>query len=429
MSERAGRWLWRGLAVLLEAAFIALVRAPQGAGTSLLRCLGWLSAAGIVYLIAVVLTLRPTRLGLPSLRFLFWSALVFRLTLLPLTPQLSATAWRNQWDGRIQHYGFNPYPYPPSNSLFAPLQPPAKLPAADLAAWRPPLAEVLLHWAYSGLRGLRRMKIAWVGFDLLLILLLIRLLRARGQAPEWALLYAWSPLPVFEIAGNGHLAPAAALLLLLALDWSTRAPKRAGAATAAAALTAWYALVAVPLVIAAAGRRWKGTLGWLVAIGAALWTPFLFFNRRVIFPAVWRNVQGRLAAPVTNASLFPLLRAWFGPAAAWAVAAALVAAALVGVWRRGKGAPFDPLQAAFGVIGVLLLVWPHVPPAQALWILPLVVFFPEPAWIYFSLAVLWGYAAGHSVAWTWLEYAPLYVLLAWQWWGGGSRRRVPAEAP
>jgi alpha-1,6-mannosyltransferase len=429
MSDRTRRWLWRGLAVLLEAAFIALVRLPQGAGGSLLRCLLGLSAAGIVYLIAVVLILRPTRFGRPSLRLIFWSAVIFRLTLLPLTPQLSQTALRNQWEGRIQHFGFNPYPYPPASSLFSPLQPPAALPAPQLAAWRPPLAETMLLWTFSSFRGLRLMKIAWTGFDLLLILLLIRLLRARGQAPEWALLYAWSPLAVFEVAGNGHLAPAAALLLLLALDWSTRAPKRAGVAAAAAGLTAWYAVIALPLVFGAAGRRWKGAAAWLLVAGAVIWAPFLIFNRRVIFPAVWRNLRGHLAAPPYNAGLFGLLHTWFGAAAAWAVAAALVAAAFAGVWLGARIAPLDPLRAAFGIIAVLLLVLPHVPPATVLWILPFVVLFPEPAWIYFSLAVLWGYAAGHSLAWTWLEYAPLYVLLAWQWWRGATRPSAPAATP
>ena len=426
MSDRTRRWLWRGLAVLLEAAFIALVRLPQGAGGSLLRCLLWLSAAGLVYLIAVLLTLRPTRLGRPSLRLLVWAAVIFRLTLLPLTPQLTHAALRNQWEGKIQHYSFNPYPYPPANALFAPLAPPAGLPAPQVAAWRPPFAEMLLHAAYALFRGLRLMKLAWAGFDLLLILLLIRLLRARAQPPEWALLYAWSPLAVFEVAGNGHMAPAAVLLLLLALDWAARERKRAGVAAAAAALTAWYALLALPLVLAAAGRKWKAVLAWMLAAATAIWLPYLFFNRRLIFPAVALNLRLRLAAPPFNASLFSLLQAWFGSRAAWAAALALVAAALAaGLWIRGKSTQMDPFRAVFATIGALLLALPHVHPAMALWILPFTVLFPEPAWIYFALAVVWGYAVGRSPLWSWIEYAPLYALLIWQL----VRARTAAAAP
>jgi alpha-1,6-mannosyltransferase len=427
--DRNGRWLWRALVVLLEAAFIGLIRQPEGAGASLLRCLAWLSAAALVYLIAVILTLRPTRVGAPSLRLLFWSALVFRLTLLPLTPQLSQIALRNQWEGRIQHVGFNPYPYSPSNSLFAPLQPPVNLPAPRLAAWRPPLAEILVHWAFNLLRGVRRMKFAWVAVDMLLVLLLIRLLRARGQAPHWALLYAWSPLAVFEVAGNGQLIPAAVLLALLALAWSTQASKRAGAAAAAAALTGWMALLALPIVFAAAGRRWKGAAAWLAIVGALIWSPFLFFNRQLIFPAVWRNLRRHLAAPAFNASLFALLHAWFGSVAAWAVAAALVAAAFAGLWLGRKRAPFDPMRAAFAVSAVLILVLPHVHPNELLWLLPLVVFFPEPAWIYFSLAVLWSYVAARSTLGTCLEYAPLYALLVWQGWRARVAVRTATATP
>jgi hypothetical protein len=51
-----------------------------------------------------------------------------------------------------------------------------------------------------------------------------------------------------------------------------------------------------------------------------------------------------------------------------------------------------------------------------LWLLPLLVFFPEAPWLYFSVAVFWAGLAGTHPGGVWIEYAPLYALLAWQAW-------------
>ena len=54
-----------------------------------------------------------------------------------------------------------------------------------------------------------------VVFDLLLIAALCVLLQLRGLAVERAVLYAWRPLVVVEVAGSGHYEPLALLPLVL----------------------------------------------------------------------------------------------------------------------------------------------------------------------------------------------------------------------
>lgn len=389
----------------------------------------WFSAAGIVYLIAVFAVVRKgtdAALGRRSLWFIFLAAIIFRLTLLPLTPALSPQLWRVHWDGKIAHAGFNPYVYAPNNSLFNPIRTAvdAAVPAQSRAAVQPPLAELLFHLTYNWFPGLRPGKILFVVADLLLIVLLIRMLRQRKLPAEWVLIYAWSPLAIFEVAGEGHIAPVAALLALVALGWSERRARSTGVAAAAAVLSLWYAVTLVPLVIVRAGKRWGRTLRWAIACAVVLSLPYWFASGRFVLGDIARNLRAAAAAAVPfNASVYGLVRAVAGAHAAAAVSTILVIAAIVFVCVR----KLEPLRGAFWILTVLLLVLPQMQPWFVLWLLPLVVFFPEPAWIYFSVAVPWAYLMGRQPGWTIIEYVPLYALLGWQLWRE-SRRRQAAEA-
>lgn len=409
----AFRGFWIVLAVVLEAVFAMVVRQARAPVFPLLPCLIWISVAGIVYLIAVAAVLQCPPDRLPKVRWILLAALVFRLTLLPLTPSLSHTAMRFRWDGKIQQAGFNPYAYAPQNELFNPIRTPqeAALPEPGIAAYHPPLAELLFRWNFDWFIGVRTQKLLYTGLDLLLLGVLVRMLKRRQQPPAWVLLYAWSPLAIFEVAGNGHMEPAAALLALLALHWAGRRLRPAALAIAAAALTQWYALLLLPTVVAAAGRRWLSSLAWLVAGAGLLTVPYLFANQQFALGRIATNLRAHVAAMVPyNASLYALTRAWFGARLAAGVAVLLVAAVVgASLWRK-----IEPLRAAFLILGTLLLALPQVHPWTVLCLLPLLVFFPEAPWLYFSVAVIWAYAVAPYPRLVALEYLPLYALLAWQ---------------
>lgn len=364
-------------------------------------------------------------LGRRSLWFIFLTATVFRLTLLPLTPALSHQLWRVHWDGKIAHAGFNPYIYAPNNSLLSPIRTAvdAAVPAQNRAAVQPPLAELLFHWTYNWFPGLRPGKIVFVAADLLLLVLLIRMLRRRKLPAEWVLIYAWSPLAIFEVAGEGHIAPVAALLALLALGWSEHRARSAGVAAAAAALSLWYAITLVPLVIVRAGKRWGRALRWAIACAVVLSLPYWFASSRFVLGDIVRNLRAAVAvAAPFNASVYALLHAAWGAHAAAVVSTLLVLAAIVFLSVRR----IEPLRGALWILTVLLLVLPQMQPWFVLWLLPLVVFFPEPAWIYFSVAVPWAYLMGRQPGWTMVEYVPLYALLGWQLWRE-SRRSAASD--
>lgn len=412
--------------MLLEAALATLVLAARAPAFSLLRCLSWISVAGIVYLIAAAAVLASPDRHRPSLRWIALAAVVFRLTLLPLSPsQFSSQAARFRWDGKIQQAGFNPYAYAPRDDLFKPIRGAADGQVAEpaVAAFHPPLAEHLFRWNYDWFHGVRGLKLLYTLLDLALIGLLVRMLKRRGQPPEWVLLYAWSPLAVFEVAGNGHLEPAAVLMAMLALHWAGRRMRGAALAAASAGMTLWAAWLWVPTVLAAGWRRWKSALACLLAWSALLALPFLFINQKLVFARLTANLRAHAALPPYNASLYSLVQVWFGGRAAAIAAGVLVAAVVVAsLWRR-----LEPLRAAYLIVGTLLLAAPQIHAWTVLLLLPFTVFFPEAAWLYFSVAVLWSYlVAGHALGMT-LEYAPLYALLAWQAWR--PRRGRPSSEP
>lgn len=409
------------LAALLELCFLALLRAPGASSDSFPA---WMIAAGLFYLIAItLLPRRPAPAAAAEdaaaadgprreLRFILLAAVVFRLTLLPLSPRLSHEMLRYHWDGKIQHAGFNPYQYPPSSALFTPIRSAADAlaPAPDLPAFHPPLAELLFHWNFD-LGGIRRQKVLYTILDLLLLGLLVRVLRARGRPPAWVAVYAWSPLAVVEIAGQGHMESATILLLLLALHWTGRRVRLSGAAAAAAVLTQWFAWVLAPVVLAGSGRRWWRALGWGVGLGVVITLPYLWMNKHFAPGVILANaLQHAREAGQFNASVFAVAASWFGPHAALALAVAVVGAVIATCALRR----LDPLRSGFFVLGALLLVMPAVEPWYVLWLLPLLAIWPEAPWLYFAAAVPLAYALPAHPWLLYAEYLPLFGLLIYQ---------------
>ncbi len=128
------------------------------------------------------------------------------------------------------------------------------------------------------LAGLLVFKVAALGFLLgtgLLVYLTLRETRAEAAVPS-ALLVAWNPLLLFELAGNGHNDVAMAFFVMLAFYLHGRkAPRLSLAALLAASLIKYTAIVLVPLLLIALLRRAGPVRDWLpgaitCAAGAAV---------------------------------------------------------------------------------------------------------------------------------------------------------------
>ena len=200
-------------------------------------------------------------------------AVLLRLAFFPLLPGLSDDMFRYVWDGWLQWEGINPYRYAPSAPELASLQESAlygHLNSADYYSVYPPISQLVFavggaasesSWTVSYFV----IKAVFVLFELAGLFLLSRLTAARNL-----LLYAWNPLVLVEVAGQGH-TEAAVVPFLVGAVWAVRRQKGglAGLAIAGAGLVKLYPFVLGPYLIRRFG--WRSALpGSVLVIAASL---------------------------------------------------------------------------------------------------------------------------------------------------------------
>jgi hypothetical protein len=147
-------------------------------------------------------------------------AVLIRIPFLLRTPELSDDIYRYVWDGLQMMKGNNPYSFAPADiklsdesSAFLLLH----VNHPELVTIYPPSAQFVfaLGSFFSG--SVLGIKTVLVVMDIATCILMLRFLSVM-HLPSWrAVLYAWHPLPVIEIAGSGHIDSAGILFLLLGL--------------------------------------------------------------------------------------------------------------------------------------------------------------------------------------------------------------------
>jgi hypothetical protein len=238
---------------------------------------------GGLYFITVWLICRARRARSTLIIVLVFAAL-FRLSLLFAPPYLSDDIYRYVWDGRVQAAGINPYRYIPADAALASLRDEAIYPKINRRDYAhtiyPPVAQMIYFCATRVSESVTWMKLVMVGFEALTLLVLMRLLASFNWPPQRALVYAWHPLVVWEIAGSGHLDAAMIAFISLALvarrrNWETAA----GIALACATLVKFFPIVLFPALY----RRW----GWRMPVAFAAtiivaYLPYLSAGAKVL---------------------------------------------------------------------------------------------------------------------------------------------------
>ena len=474
MQRSSARLLVLGVA--MEGGFLAMLLARPAPGKILPFLVLFFAVFGL-YLLTVRQALAARSAGGdseqdvdgPRDRSALWVvglACLFRLSFLAAPPLLSHDLFRYLWDGRVLLAGGNPYLEPPeprppvSPGGPAPYQDRllARLEHADVPTIYPPAAQALFLAGAALGPGYYGIKALVVVADLLVIVVLRSLLRARGQPPVRALIYAWHPLAVTETAWSGHLDPVAIACVLLAAGWIIqRRDGRATVAMTAGALVKVFPLaLCVPLL-----RSIRAPLLLLppVLLAAACW-PFR--------AAGWRLLAGlRVYADrwLGNESLFAIVYAgiaWIDPAPRLKAAIAWVrrsvphtgaidllygyvypidlAKGACGIAILGFGAwmvrrNMEPVRGCFLLTCAFLLLSPIAHPWYFLWVLPWLCLFPSRSWILLTGLVSLAYvnlgASGRETEpYPWIrvvEYAPFYALLCADWVRG--RIRAAAGRP
>lgn len=445
MTRRTRILLLGILAALSEAAWLEVwhhnsALAPLG-GTSPMATLSWVLAAGLLYLTAFWVvwkpyapganapTANPNRSPAAELWLIVVSAVLFRLTTLPISPALSPGLLRARWEGWIQSFypPFNPYEFAPVNSIFRPIQSRfyAGVPHPVIAALHPPLTEWLYRWVFALSPHLLGEKLFYAAFDLLTIWTLMALLRQRGQPAARVLVYAWAPLSVLETTA-GHAGVIAVFFLVLAFYLAGRQDRISGLALGLAIGLEGLPLLLLPAWMAKARKRRWIWLALPIVLGSL---PYLIIQKRFFLLFWLRNLRayaaGVYAGRASGMTLLTHALRFTGHAFPPALAMLAMAAVLTGVAlqsRPGRPLAGDYPRQIYWILGALLLLAPRVTPAHVLWILPWLALEPVLAWVYFTLGVLLTYhllagtylplSASYNRLWLFCEYAPLYVLLA-----------------
>src|SRR5271154_3430099 len=232
----------------------------------------------VVYLGAIVLLeLCPTNNW--TLRIVLLIALAVRLIAVIAPPFLSTDVYRYVWDGIVQCAGINPFRYIPADSHLAFLRDAKIYPninRRDYAHTIYPPGSQIIFWTVTRISPtVTAIKLAMLGFEAVTCYVLIRCLRLLHMRAERVLLYAWSPVCLWEIASSGHADGAALTFISLALlARLTNREKLAGGWLGAAVLVKLYPAALLPAFLR--GRRLRVAWVMLAVIAAG----YLFYLRK-----------------------------------------------------------------------------------------------------------------------------------------------------
>ena len=330
-----------------------------------------------------------------ALILILTGAAAMRLLLLFTEPTLSSDLYRYIWDGRVQASGINPYRFVPAAAELASLREAEIWPHINRADYAvtlyPPGAQMVFLGLTRVSESVLAMKLALLLFEAAGVAALIALLRCLGKPATDVAAYAWHPLPVWEIAGNGHVDGFMLAFLLLGLLLYVQ-----GRTLVAGVLVTMGALIKplVVLVLPVLWRAWDWRLPACVAATIALaYAPYLSVGWGV-FGFVTGYVEEEGFASGNGLKLLWLLQQLTGPLRyGWVayLATAMVvlgALALVIALRSDRSPQASMRRARWMLTAFLVLISPNYP-WYFLVLVPFLALAPSAtAWVLTSASVL-----------------------------------------
>jgi alpha-1,6-mannosyltransferase len=378
------------------------------------------SIQGAVWAVAAALVLcGPDQR--PPLALILGTAVLLRLIALAAPVFLSDDINRYVWDGRVQAAGINPYRYIPTAPELEALRDPLIFPNINRNNYAPtiypPVAQMLFLVANRFGGTALAVKLVLVTIEAVGIGALLFLLRAAGRPPEHILLYVWHPLPVWEIAGSGHVDAAVVTFTALALAAAVSGRRVWSAvALSAATLVKFFPLVLVPALWRPAKSN-VGDWSWLAAFFAvvvAAYLPYIGVGSRAL-----GFLPGYVAEEnLGSGSGFWLLgiarHAIAVPLAAYlGLAVSVMAGLAVGALRR-RPEQRSGLNWAMALgTAVLFFASPHYA-WYFVWLVALLTIAPWwPAWWLTLAAVLlyWDHKTGNIPSWVGFTLYGGFVIL------------------
>ena len=410
-----------GAGIVLGAACWQLGRVPDLA-LAPRAFLALFALAFVAYAIGAAVAARLR--GHATLAVILLVGGVARAVLLPAPPTLSTDAYRYVWDARVAAAGLDPYAHAPADAAVAALRDAHIHPRLNHPTWRtvyPPLAQAFFRAVYRlAPDSVAALKLAFALAELVALACLGLLLRTLALPAGRLAIYAWNPLVLVEIWGDGHLdALVLAAVTAAALASARRRDVLAAGLLAVGALLKLYPAV---LLLLLPGRRRPAVLASFAGTFVAASLAVGGIDRWPLAP-IGRYVAEEHFNP-------GLVRSFVdAPVVALAATAAWVALA---AWRAEP----SPLAVrAVPMIAGYVLLLPNVFPWYAVWLVPFLAVAPSWPLIAFTGTVGLAYTFFLSQPWAiplWarlLEAAPLVVgalgrLRDWTASAGSARVRA-----
>lgn len=434
LSAAVAQWLLIASGAAILIGLLALRRLADWQ-QNVVEYLSLYFAVSVFYLVAVWVTVdrkRFPQLTGRTLALLALFGIAFRLTLLPVFPNLSEDPLRYRWQGMLQVAGGNPYLDVPEDPQWQSLQDEtwSQVTRKDLSSVYGPLYELLHNgwqrvayrlWPHDGYEQAWSYKLPYVFFELLAALALLYLLDAYNLPRQQALVWWWSPLVLTEYWGQGHNDPLAILFVVVALTAAARQrwPLAFVALTLATAAKFWPVILFPYLLLEKEKGKWN--FRWQAAlisipVALAVSLPYLHDVSNVTsllqgFVGGWRN----------NDSLYGLIyqyAAGYNFDRGTQIVSYLLAAGLFTIWSLR----LERSQAALAAITLLLLLSANCFPWYLGWLIPLLALRPKAALLLWTALVPLAYniLIPYGILGDWLElpgfraleYGPVYILLA-----------------
>jgi len=382
---------------VLVAAMTTLAVTQARLGSPMFFALS--GAIGICYaIVLVVVSRRPPSHRLLLLALFFAVACRVPLALEPVN--YDSDMIRYIWDGRVQHFGYNPYAVLPADPAMAHTHTAdtARMPSRFDRTPYPPAAQLFFRAIVFLNEAPLTMKLALLACDVLTIFFLARWLRVTGRNEWLVLVYAWNPLVILEAGHSSHIDVLGTFWITLSAYCLARGRTAwASVAFTLSVATKLLPVVLLPLFIGRVRRR-DILLGTAVLV--ALYLPFTFGSTVPVGAIPNVVAQVRFNSPVFR----PL--AWvITPAGA--AAFALLVGFGTAVWARRHLDAQDPAAWA----------WPM---ALALACAPVIY----PWYLLYVTPFLFARSTAPLIVWT-CTTIPVYVV--WERARQGFRWRVPWE--
>ncbi len=366
----------------------------------------------------------------PPLLLVWGVAILARLALLPLAPELSGDVYRYLWDGHVLMEGVNPYAHAPGNEVLSAIRTPwhGEINHPDVPTIYPPLAQLLFGLVNLVGGTVLTAKLVWLSFDLGCGLLLQGIATRTGRNPASVLIwYLWSPLLIVETAWSGHF-DVVGLFLMAAVIWVAvrgrdgrrgdtpgwRHPAAVGSLLGLAALVKFAPAAALPPVT----RRYGVPAAVaFAALCAAFYLPFIGVGADALTEGLRTYARHWWA----NLGAFTVIEHLAGDPVRARVVVAVFVLAVVGhaTWRR-----FSVERALLWIIGAGVLLSPTVHPWYVLWLLPMAALRSHAPFLLLGGLVFLGYwgFAEYEAAGVWPQpgwnraamWLPVWGLLLWR---------------